>query len=171
MVRQHVDTSLPDLTVVLDTRAERWDGDAAAFEVAVEIAASLVVTCARRGFPVRLRTTDGQNWDAPFGSPAVTYYLDRLAGVAPVDPTDGSSGLEAALGGSARGYAAVVVTGRSVADDARGLAPLVGRYDSVTLVDARPPEGPPAEPASAVRRMAVRSAAEFADRWNGRSRS
>ena len=79
MVRQHVDTSLPDLTVVLDTRAARWEGDDDAFEVAVEIAASLVVTCARRGFPVRLLTTDGQHWDAPV-RPAGGDVLPRPAG-------------------------------------------------------------------------------------------
>jgi uncharacterized protein (DUF58 family) len=171
MVRQHVDTSEPDLTVVLDTRAARWAGDDAAFEVAVEVAASLVVTCARRGFPVRLRTTDGQHWDAPFGQPAVTYFLDRLAGVAPVDRTGLTlGGVEAAFGAQARGYAAAVVTGQSVPDDLRGLAPLVGKYDSVTLIDTRPGTASISDPVTAVRRINARSTAEFADRWNGRGR-
>jgi uncharacterized protein (DUF58 family) len=171
MVRQHVDTSLPDLTVVLDTRSDRWAGDPGAFEVAVEIAASLVVTCARQGFPVRVRTTDGQHWDTPFGSPAVTYYLDRLAGVAPDAPPDAVlGGVERAIGGSARGYAVVVVTGRSVPDDVRSLAPLVGRFASVTLVDTSPAAGPPVA-VPAVRRIDACTAAVFATRWNARGRS
>jgi uncharacterized protein (DUF58 family) len=183
MVRQHVDTSLPDLTVVLDTRAERWghpdDGGGGGdepFEVAVSVAASLVVACAGRGFPVRLRTTDGQRWDAPFGQPAVTFFLDRLAGVAPADGAaagapdqlDALAGVARSLGGSAPGYAAVVVTGRSSPDDARSLAPLVGRFSTVTLVDTRPGGVPVAVPG--VRRIDARTPAEFADRWNGRNR-
>jgi uncharacterized protein (DUF58 family) len=180
MVRQHVDTSLPDLTVVLDNRSDRWAADpglgvqatqAGAFEVAVEIAASLVVTCARQGFPVRVRTTDGQHWDAPFGSPAVTYFLDRLAGVAPNARPDAIlGGVERAVGASTRGYAVVVVTGRSVPDDVRALAPLVGRFASVTLVDTSPGAGPPVA-VPAVRRIDARTAAEFATRWNARGRS
>jgi uncharacterized protein (DUF58 family) len=176
MVRQHVDTSLPDLTVVLDTRADRWarqgggerEAGPASFEVAVEIAASLVAACAGQGFPVRLRTTDGQRWDAPFGQPAVTFFLDRLAGVAPSADGD-MGGVSRSLGGSAPGYAAVVVTGRSLPDDVRSLAPLVGRFTSVTLVDARPGEGPPVA-VPGVRRIDAPTAARFAAQWNAGGR-
>jgi uncharacterized protein (DUF58 family) len=167
VVRQHVDTSLPDLTVVLDTRASRWplvDGNSPAFEVAVEIAASLVVACAGRGFPVRVRTTDGQRWDAPVDGSATGYLLDRLAGVAPTG--DGDIGhVTQGLDGSG-GYTAVVVTGRSAPDDARELAPLVGRFSAVTLVDADPGNGVPLA-VPGIRRIDAVTAAVFAASWNG----
>jgi uncharacterized protein (DUF58 family) len=166
MVRQHVDTSLPDLTVILDTRPSCWEGDTPSFETAVAVAASLATTCARQGFPVRLRTTDGQTWDAPVGQPAVTYFLDRLAGVAPSGTGAGDlSAVARSLGGTKPGYAAVVVTGRSAPDDARALAPLTGRFSSVTLVDTRPEGSPVAVPG--IRRIDARTPGEFAARWNG----
>jgi uncharacterized protein (DUF58 family) len=162
IVKQHIDTSLPDLTVVLDTRAGQWDPDS--FEVAVEVAASLLVACARQSFPARLRTTDGQRWDAPFGQPAATFFLDRLAGVSPVAGGD-LRGTSRALDTAAPGYAAVVVTARPTTDDVRSMAPLVRRFSSVTLVDARPGDRAPS-PVPGVRVIAARSGAEFADRWN-----
>jgi hypothetical protein len=69
------------------------------------------------------------------------------------------------LGGTRPGYAAVVVTGRAAPDDIRSLAPLTGRFSSVTLVDTHPDGAPVAVPG--IRRIDARTAAEFAARWNG----
>jgi hypothetical protein len=57
MVRQFSDPPLPELTVLLDDRAEVLTGDG--FEEAVEVAASVVDAASRGQHRVRLRTVSG----------------------------------------------------------------------------------------------------------------
>lgn len=162
MVRQHVDTSLPDLTVVLDNRASGFDADA--FETAVEVVASLVTTCAEQGFPVRMRTTDGRRYEPPPGQSSTTYFLDRLAGI----EQDGKGDLVAlsqVLSTSGSGYALVAVTGRPSADDVRSLTPLVRRFSSVALVDVEPDSAKTLS-APGVKILPAPSSEVFADQWN-----
>ena len=162
MVRQHVDTSLPDLTVVLDNRVSGFDPEA--FEVAVEVVASLVTTCTEQGFPVRMRTTDGQRYEPPPGQSSTTYFLDRLAGI----EQDGQGGLVAlsqVLSTSGSGYALVAVTGRPSGDDVRSLTPLVRRFSSVALVDVEP-DAAKTLSAPGVKVLPAPSSEVFADQWN-----
>jgi len=83
MVREHLDTSLPRLVVLLDNRVEAHpgliDGTAATFESACEAAASIMTAAARTDLPVTLvmvvdLPADGA--DAASGHP-----LDRLTAV------------------------------------------------------------------------------------------
>jgi uncharacterized protein (DUF58 family) len=107
IVREHVDTTEPTTTVVLDTRADRYDP--AAFEEAVEVAASVAASVERIGRPVALHIT-GSVSSSSSSSSSGESTLDRLA-LAPL-----MSGLDAwsllgLLDRAAPGGALVVVTG------------------------------------------------------------
>jgi uncharacterized protein (DUF58 family) len=106
MVREHVDTSQPTTTVLLDGGEAAWSGDA--FEHAVEVTASIVGAVARGGWPVRLEIT-GEDREAPELAGA-TSMLDRLAAVAP-SPRAGDMELLLLAERAAPGGALVVVTG------------------------------------------------------------
>jgi uncharacterized protein (DUF58 family) len=54
MVREHLDTSLPRMVILLDDRADSWS-TVDAFEAACEAAASVVVAAAREDLPIALR--------------------------------------------------------------------------------------------------------------------
>ncbi len=143
MVRQHVDASLPHSTVVLDTRAQLYDHDPAgeSFEVAVDIAASIVLAASRHNFPVRLLTTGGLVLEAKGGRGDAALFLDELATVALSDG-DGDAGslaavLELARQRRVRGSLAVV-TGRADGPDYALIAPLQRRFDRVVVVRSGP---------------------------------
>jgi uncharacterized protein (DUF58 family) len=81
MVREHVDTSLPRLVVLLDDRSAAYPGAPEAFESACEAAASVVVAAARADLPLALVLVSGGQ---PIGGdgrrhPAIRAYLDALA--------------------------------------------------------------------------------------------
>lgn len=90
MVRQLVDASLPQTTVVLDTRPP-GDGPAAVyaeaddFELAVDAAASIAVGAARQSFPVRLITGSGTLLETRGGPDDVERILDALSQLQPED--------------------------------------------------------------------------------------
>lgn len=79
MVREDADPSAPHLTVLLDDRAEAYDGDG--FEEAVDVAASLLATAALVASPGRVVTRSGS--------------ID--AEIAPPPSAAGSTGLDPAL--------------------------------------------------------------------------
>lgn len=106
MVREHVDTSQPTTSVLLDAGAAVWSGDA--FEHAVEVTASIVTAVARGGWPVSLQIA-GEDRDAPELAGA-TSMLDRLAAIAPTSDA-GPTALLLLAERAAPGGALVVVTG------------------------------------------------------------
>ena len=81
MVKEHVDTSRPVTTVVLDTRTDRFTAES--FEHAVELAASVVLATQRRSRPVELRVL-GEDLAAMHRLGA-RDLLDRLACADQVD--------------------------------------------------------------------------------------
>jgi uncharacterized protein (DUF58 family) len=102
MVREHVDTSQPTITVLLDACAAVWSEEA--FEHAVEVTASIVTAVSRGGRPMRLQIA-GE--DPTSGA---TSMLDRLAAVEP-SPSTGRDELLLLAEQAAPGGALVVVTG------------------------------------------------------------
>jgi uncharacterized protein (DUF58 family) len=137
MVKEHVDTSRPTTTVLLDTRAGLWS-DPAGFEDAVEIAASVVVAAQRQRRPVALHLL-GEDRAAVERSGA-TSPLDRLAAIgtsADSDPTRVVAAAEAAQPGGAL----VVVTGAAEPVAVTQLAGQRRRFAPVVLVEIvpRPP--------------------------------
>ncbi|MGH3739676.1 MAG: DUF58 domain-containing protein, partial [Micromonosporaceae bacterium] len=77
VVREHVDTNEPSLSIVLDTRSSVLDGEA--FEAAVELAASIALASQRHGHAVRLEAV-GEDLAAVRAAGGVTV-LDRLAAI------------------------------------------------------------------------------------------
>jgi uncharacterized protein (DUF58 family) len=84
LVRQHADPSEPTATVVLDTRRQAYPNGpagAAAFEEAVDVAASVVSAFAERRYPVRLVTSGGLAMHNRRRRSGVGRLLDALADV------------------------------------------------------------------------------------------
>jgi uncharacterized protein (DUF58 family) len=136
MVKEHVDTSQPRTTVLLDTRAARWTG--AAFEHGVELVASIVAGAKRAGRPVELHLA-GEDLAAVERAGA-TGPLDRLAAIEP-QPEDDPATLLTLAELAEAGGALVCVTGRveeaavaRLTAQRRRFAPLV----LVRLADGEP---------------------------------
>jgi uncharacterized protein (DUF58 family) len=163
MVKEHVDTSKPTTTVVLDTRARLWDaasGGGPDFEQAVEVAASVVAAAQRAGRPAALHLPG----EDPAGAPGASGPLDRLVAVMPALV----GGVEQILGTverAAAGGALVVIT---AAPEPGFVTRLAGqrRFAPVVLVDIAA-----TGPVAATRRARVvvvraASARDVAGAWN-----
>ena len=133
MVREHVDTSQPTTTVLLDAGEAVWSGDG--FEHAVEVTASIVTAVARGGWPVRLQIT-GEDPEAP-GLAGASSMLDRLAAVTPSPDVDGTQVLLLAERATPGG-ALVVVTGNAGQAVATRLAGRRRRSGPVILIQLVP---------------------------------
>lgn len=137
MVREHVDTSLPSTVIVLDTRADRYDGDR--FEEAVDVAASLVAASQRRGFPVRFVTTSGVIHLVRAGQHGQDL-ADFLASVQPQPDGSMRHASIAALGG--RDHDALLVVGGAVdRADLAAVTTMSRRFGNKGLVTVRPATG------------------------------
>jgi uncharacterized protein (DUF58 family) len=124
MIKKHVDTSRPQVVVILDDRAGSYPGPDA-FEEAVDVAASVVEQALRTAAPVRLDTISG-----------------ALAGVVPIgvrDALDILARVELGQGGELNravnalttelgGSAAILVSGDRLPDPLEHLDPLGARY-------------------------------------------
>lgn len=164
MVREHVDTSLPQLTLLLDTRAELHDANG--FEEAVEAIASVAVAATRAGFPVRLVTTCGRAVGGRGIGADAAPILDVLAGVDLVERID-LRAVVARIALDRHGDTLVVVTGRTDSNDIAPLASLARHFDEavfgVVCADA---ETRQVKTPLSVRVVRAASGAEFARRWN-----
>lgn len=131
MVREHVDTSWPDTTVLLDLSPHAYDADE--FEEAVDVAASVLSSVALAGFPARLASTgrlavgDGTTWVSP------DVFLDDLAAAQPAAGHPLTQAIDELRRG--RGSGTLVVVTGEVTDPARGhLAGLRTHFDRVVYV-------------------------------------
>ncbi|WP_213456542.1 DUF58 domain-containing protein [Rhizomonospora bruguierae] len=84
MVREHVDTSLPSIVVLLDDRAAAYprpaDGVVETFESACEAAASVVAAAVREDLPITLHLVSGAAAGGTGGrAQATAGFLDLLA--------------------------------------------------------------------------------------------
>ncbi|MEO6700825.1 MAG: DUF58 domain-containing protein [Jatrophihabitantaceae bacterium] len=130
VVKHNVDTSQPYTVVVLDLNRSRYTEQA--FESAVDVAASVLVSAAANKAPVELRLTDG----TVIGGPRlreVTPLIDHLTGVQ--TSTEGSLQAELLRLRRARGGTAlVVVTGVAEAADLPYVAALRRRYERLVVI-------------------------------------
>lgn len=133
MVAEHVDVTRPKATVVLDVEADHYDADR--FEVAVEVAASILVSTVERGFPVRLLVTDGTRLEEE-QRPDAHLLLDALSAVVPVSGVP-IGATASALARDRSGSTLTVVTGDVSPADLAPLRPLTGRYDAVGVISVQ----------------------------------
>lgn len=132
MVRQLVDASLPQTTIVIDTDQGAYP-DPDDFELAVDAAASVAAGAAGLSFPVRVLTGEGPLVETRGGPHDVDYLLDRLARLVardvPHEALDVAKRVRA--GGSL-----VVLTGAR--GDISRAGTLRRRFDRVVCVRIRP---------------------------------
>jgi len=139
VTRELRDADRPHATVVLDVHPASygaWSGGEAdaAFELAVDAAASVAVAAARRGQPLRALLGGGPALEPSGGGRAgAEQVLDRLALVSP----DAGQPLGAALGALRAARTAgllVVVTGRLAPAEADEVGSLRRRFERVLVV-------------------------------------
>lgn len=162
MVREHVDTSLPDTTLVVDTR--RGAHLDAGFEEAMEAAGSIAVAILAAGYPLRMVTTCGRDVRGQsFGNHA-NQYLDALSEVEPSDGDLDQVAQELVLG--RRIDTLVAVTGTVSETDLAALGALCRRARVSVLASVGTPDGTsvPAPRGSVV--LQASTAVGFAGLWN-----
>jgi uncharacterized protein (DUF58 family) len=140
MMRHLIDSSLPQTVVLLDNRGVSYV-DEERFELAVDIAASVLVAATRAGFPVALATTDSPLWTVEGGRAGLTALLRRLALVRDAGPASLVQVIPGLRPGGSGG-SLTVVTGRCDPAELDRLAAVRARFDRALLVRVgadRPP--------------------------------
>ncbi|MEV0136554.1 DUF58 domain-containing protein [Dactylosporangium sp. NPDC050688] len=160
MVREHIDTALPALLLLVDDRAESYVDDPSAVEEAIEAAASILVASGRDGLPVVLRLASGAS-AATSSVAAAGAGLDLLAQVQLVAGVDLPTTLRLHRA-EQPGETLVFVTGP--ATDLRAVLAVRNEYAQVVVVILGATAAPP--PAEVTVVLAA-TAAEFAHHWNG----
>jgi uncharacterized protein (DUF58 family) len=173
MVREHLDTSLPRLVVLLDDRLAAHpggtDGTADSFEAACEAAASIAVAAHREELPLALQTVSGEFAGGDGRRAAVTRpYLDLLAEARLRGAGDGD-GLEEAVSRLRHrrpGDTLIFLTGPGTATDLGLVGSLRGAYPTIVVGALGGTESAP----STMEGLVVLSAADgadFASEWDG----
>lgn len=186
MVREHVDTSLPRLVVLLDDRVGAYPDGAGslatgaaceAFEAACEAAASILVAASRDELPVALRLVGGVAVAEGRRGASLRPYLDALAEATllapPDDATAGAATAADPLAEAAarlrhhrEGDTLIYLTGPGDAGDLGRIGTLRGRYPTIVVgLFGADGSGPPAPAGVLV--VAARDGAEFAAAWDG----
>jgi len=169
MVREHVDTTVPRVVVLLDDRASAHDRGAdgeSTFEAACEAAASVLVAAVREDIHVEIQLVSGTG--AAGGHTEVGPLLDLLAGATLV-PDQALAALRAAaerLRVRRMGDTLLYLTGPPDQADLGAIASLRGAYPSIIAGVFGPVESGLATTAGLV---VVRAAdgADFAAAWDG----
>jgi uncharacterized protein (DUF58 family) len=188
MVREHVDTSLPRLVVLLDDRAASYS-DPEFFEAACEAAASVIAAATREDLPIELLLVDGGQPDQALagevgagvaftGGRRTSHagpLLDRLA-EATLTTSARDSGTDpdaVAMAGAVNrlrqfrlGDTLVYLTGDARAGDLAGVGGLQRSYPSIVAgMFGDPDRAPQAVPG--LHLFAVPDALAFAAAWDG----
>lgn len=158
LVKQMVDTTRPELVVVLDNR-EAPIG-AADFEEAVDIAASVVRAAEDEDFPTTLLFADGATVADLDGQPIPA--LDRLTAVGRT-PADSLAPLADVLAG--RGRSLVFITGEPSGPDLVTLTKLAHRFIPAYLVSVAAARGAPLVAPRGMVPVACADAVTFAATW------
>jgi uncharacterized protein (DUF58 family) len=161
MIRQNVDTSQPYTAVLLDNRPSVYSAES--FEIAVDLAASVITSAGEGKSPVQFRTTSGQVVGGTTHAD-LHMLLDVLTIVTP--SRDGS--IDEQLGLLRRdrgGTGLVVVTGPLAEEELPRIASMKQRFQRVVVVSVVPePTTAPLFPG--IRVVCGTSGEELADLWN-----
>ncbi|GIH18855.1 hypothetical protein Raf01_70270 [Rugosimonospora africana] len=132
MVRHLVDSSLPRTIVLLDNREASYV-DSEGFEVAVDVAASILLAAARSGFPIAVLTADGPYFTAEGGRAETGTLLRQLALVRAAGPADLAAVIGAVRPGQSGGSLSMV-TGTAGAEEIDRLSGVRAHFDRTVLV-------------------------------------
>jgi len=182
MVREHLDTSLPRIVVLLDDRAASYpaaaepDGEVEAFESACEAAASVVAAAVREDLPVVLHTVSGQAVTGHRGS--AQAQLDTLAEAAPQPAAPGGDGVDPRLSNAANrlrqhrpGDTLIYLTGAGGVADLGLVGALRGPFPAVVAGVLGPiAADEPRTGGAGLLFLRAEDGAEFAAEWEGVSR-
>jgi uncharacterized protein (DUF58 family) len=196
MVREHVDTSLPRIVVLLDDRAHGYvdakDRESELFESACEAAASIVAAAVREDLPVALHLVSGAAADSGGRRPVhgAREYLDLLAEAALHGDTNGGATSHGDTNGGATSHgdahggtkpafrtATDRLRQRPLGDTLVYLTGAAARADLglVAALQGTYPSvvvgvfgaGPPTPPAGRLVVLDARDGVEFAAEWDG----
>ena len=158
LVKQMVDTTRPELVVVLDNRAAAVGADD--FEEAVDIVASVVAAAEADDYPVALVLTDGSS-DVDVDGQRIPP-IDRLTAVTLGDADSLERLTEVVM---ARGRSLLVVTGEPSAVDLLSIGKLARGFVPAHLVSVARERDAPLVAAPGTRAIACADAAEFVGLW------
>lgn len=158
LVKQMVDTTRPELVVVLDNRRSAIGPDD--FENAVDIAASIVGAAEDDDFPISLVFADGTADVDLDGQPIP--HLDRLTAVR-LGPADSLARLAEVV--VSRGRSLVVVTGEPSGDDLVTLTKLARGFVPAYLVSVVADRFAPVVAPRGMRAIACANGQDFAGLW------
>jgi uncharacterized protein (DUF58 family) len=158
IVREHVDTTKPEVVVIVDNRERAVREDD--FEEAVDVAASVLAAAEQAGFPTRLLLADGQD-ERDTGLDELSH-LDRLTAVRR-SPATSLQQLADAL--RARGRSLVFVTGELDPVDLRLLSKIAHGFDPAILVSVRAERHAPFVAPPGIVGIPAGSAAGFVAAW------
>ncbi len=163
MVREHVDTSLPRLVILLDDRVAAHTHDS--FEAACEAAASIVVAAHQDELPLSLVLVSGAivGGDGPRHT-MTREYLDALAEAGLHDDADLTRAITR-LRHNRRGDTLIHLTGPGGAGDLGEIAGLRGGYPSIVVGALGTDDVPTAGDGLLV--LAALTGADFATAWDG----
>ncbi len=165
MVRQHVDTTLPDVAVVIDTRPEAHSADS--FEAAVEAAASVIFALLSQRFPVKVTTTASTLLDPHGSHDPLTGFLDTLAGLE-LEPGGSYATTTDRLSRRRGGFAAVVLSGGLTPSDLQAISPLQHVFGHLVVANLRPDVMPIVGALGKARVIDAPTSESFANQWNQR---
>jgi uncharacterized protein (DUF58 family) len=170
MVREHLDTSLPRLVILLDDRSRAHPEAAAdSFEAACEAAASIVVAAQREELPLVLQTVSGEVVAGDGRRSAATRaYLDLLAEARLREPADGAEldRAVARLRHQRAGDTLIYLTGPGSTADLGAVGSLRGAYPTLIVGALGGAQATPAGVEGMVV-LSARDGADFASEWDG----
>jgi hypothetical protein len=166
MVKHTVITNEPKIMVLLDTRAESYDGDS--FEDAVRVAASLIAACVDHRYPTEFRTTGGMRGSIDPAGAGMNDTMDKLAAVTMSKDDPGLPALLRLAASREQGVSLGVVTGQPPREQAQAIGRARSRFQMVTFVQVGEKHGRPAMAISGVLGVSADTSEELARVWKRR---
>jgi uncharacterized protein (DUF58 family) len=172
MVRHYVDNRRPHLTIVVDPSPDTYadtSGKGEEFELAIEVAASMVISLVRLGLPIAARV--GRQWIIGRANPADgERALDRLTTVGVSSEGPLAATVADALRVEPATSVVVIVTTASAQSQTLACITVARRHAKVIVVDVaaagRDDSGPPRGTLPGARLVRVNTLGDFVSAWN-----